>query len=260
MIYSDADIRKALASGEIVIEEVRDDDIQPASVDLRLSNRPFKFMRELRAPIDPMRDQSGQMVDVPFSDGGSGVVHLHPGEFALASTRERVVIGNTVAGRLEGKSSLARLGLIVHTTAGFFDPGFEGFPTLELLNVSPRSIILRPGMAIAQMAFFEMRTECERPYSLRGKYAGQGADPAPSQYFKNEMVGVHPEPVPRVQHSFTCEFCGHGVGFRMDFHLGDPNGWTHVDGNTPPLAIGESIGRSCGDGNTTAWPAGMALP
>lgn len=205
MIYSDRDIERALGAGDISIDGLVDDAIQPASVDFHLSDRPFKVWahsgmasleegmggtydsRVYANPIVPWEDQSEEMSEMPFREHPrfGEAVTLRPGQFALASTTERVEIGGMVAGRLEGKSSLARLGLIVHTTAGFFDPGFEGYPTLELLNVSPRPMLLRPGMPIAQMAFFKMTSEPRHLYSERGKYDGQGADPEPSHYFEN---------------------------------------------------------------------------
>ncbi len=195
MLYSDQDIERALREGTVVIDGLVPGSIQPASVDFHLSDRPFKVWigwvanspfpsagAALSPPITPWEDQSHEMEEVAFRDG---TITLSPGAFALASTTERVKIGHRVAGRLEGKSSLARLGLIVHTTAGFFDPGFEGYPTLELLNVSPRPMLLRPDMPIAQMCFFEVMSKPKHLYGERGKYDQQGADPEPSHYFEN---------------------------------------------------------------------------
>lgn len=202
MLYSDTDIQKALDTHMVEIEGLVPGSIQPASVDFHLSDRPFKLWSEFHphennflgislgggAPIVPWRDQTGEMVEqaaeLRYSDAPPCFI-LKPGQFALASTTERVKIGPRLAGRLEGKSSLARLGLIVHTTAGFFDPGFEGYPTLELLNVAPRPMLLRPDMPIAQMAFFAMTSGSATPYNERGKYINQGADPEPSHYFEN---------------------------------------------------------------------------
>lgn len=205
MLYSDSDIRKALADGLFEIDGMVEGSLQPASVDFHLSGRPLKVWahsgmvdleegmggtydkRRYSAPIVPWIDQTDEMSTVAFHEHPrfGMCVPLAPGQFALASTAERVRIGSIVAGRLEGKSSLARLGLVIHTTAGFFDPGFEGYPTLELVNLSPRPMLLRPGMPIAQMSFFELWTPCERPYAVKGHYAGQGADPEPSHYFEN---------------------------------------------------------------------------
>ena len=206
MLYSDADITQALKDGTFVIDGMAGGSLQPASVDFHLSGRPLKVWAHhglvsldegiagtyvKRLPyIVPWRDQSDEMSELPFRQpfgdlSADPVAVLAPGQFALASTIERVTIGPTVAGRLEGKSSLARLGLVIHTTAGFFDPGFEGYPTLELVNLSPRPMALRPGMPIAQMSFFALQTPCERPYSVKGHYAEQGADPEPSHYYQN---------------------------------------------------------------------------
>ena len=211
MLYSDRNIRQALREGHLKIEGLVESAIQPASVDCHLSGRPLKvwahsglvrleegmggtYDRNVHAkPIVPWEDQSGEMKEHPFYTSPATpdeppTVTLYPGQFALASTIERFEIGHKVAGRLEGKSSLARLGLIVHTTAGFFDPGFRGYATLELLNVSPRPILLRPNMPIAQMAFFQMLSTPEHLYN--GKYQDQGQDPEASHYNRNFSDGV----------------------------------------------------------------------
>lgn len=196
MLYSDSDIRKALADGLFEIDGMVEGSLQPASVDFHLSDRPFKHWGNQGDAITPWIDQSAEMVEQhPGTrwDEGDGLFVLDRGEFALASTVERVRIGNIVAGRLEGKSSLARLGLVIHTTAGFFDPGFEGYPTLELVNLSPRPMLLRPGMPIAQMSFFELKSLCVNPYDVKGHYTGQGADPEPSHYFENFQDEEQPD-------------------------------------------------------------------
>lgn len=205
-VFSDRDIQQALDIGMVEIEGLVPGSIQPASIDFHLSDRPFKVWDRQGLvslvgyginladrcrnadPIVPWLDQSDEMIEVPHGwdpDGNTPCFRLESGQFALASTTERVRIGPRLAGRLEGKSSLARLGLIVHTTAGFFDPGFEGYPTLELLNVAPRPMLLRPDMPIAQMAFFAMTSGAATPYNERGHYTDQGADPEPSHYFEN---------------------------------------------------------------------------
>ena len=204
MLYSDANIRYALRKGDLKIEGLREEAVQPASVDCHLSDRPLKVWAHhglvsldqgmagtylKRLPyIVPWRDQADEMAELPFRQpfgdpDADHVVVLDPGQFALASTIERFEIGSKVAGRLEGKSSLARLGLIVHTTAGFFDPGFRGYATLELLNVSPRPIVLRPGMPIAQMAFFQMLSAPD--HLSDGKYQDHGPDPVASSSSRN---------------------------------------------------------------------------
>lgn len=185
MILSDQDLRTAIEQGDIEI--VGPYEIQPASVDLHLSGEtPLAIGTSHHGPemIDPRHPIKGRMIPLRrWSDEGVDGWLLPPRGFALASTSERVRLGCDHVGRLEGKSSLARLGLTVHITAGFFDPGFEGYPTLELFNNTPYAFFLIPGMPICQMAFEELSSSCAVPY--RGKYAGQGAAPAPSQYHKN---------------------------------------------------------------------------
>ncbi len=192
MILSDRDIRKAIARSEIGIDGLRDGAIQPASVDLHLSEHPLLVWRyDSGLPIDPTRDNSTAMVEAERQPDGSMV--LLPFQFALGSTSESVSIGSGYAGRLEGKSSLARLGLIPHAAAGFFDPGFRGWPTLEFVNFAPRAIILRPGMPIAQMSFIHMASSPSQLYGGEGrssKYQDQGAAPQPSKYHLNDMEGA----------------------------------------------------------------------
>ena len=176
--------------------------MQPASVDLHLSDKPLKIWEffsdkplkiwefDDAQTIDPFEDNSHRMIEVPFKASpvdGKRMVRLEPGQFALAATSERVRFGPKVAGRLEGKSSLARLGFMPHAAAGFFDPGFEGWPTLELVNFAPMPIILRPGMPIAQMSFFAMVSIPQKLYGEDGsKYQQQSAEPQPSLYHLNE--------------------------------------------------------------------------
>jgi dCTP deaminase len=119
--------------------------------------------------------------------GPEGVFLLHPGEFVLGATAERVGLPDDLVGRIEGKSSLGRLGLLIHTTAGFVDAGFEGYLTLELSNVATLPITLYPGMKIGQISFLQMTSPADQPYgsgTLGSKYAGQKG-PTPSQYWKN---------------------------------------------------------------------------
>lgn len=195
MLYADVDIERAIRRGDIAIEGMVDGSLQPASVDFHLSDQPFKVFLDRKypefdvdkplVPIVPWVDQGYQYTDMPLIDDGSHEPYfmLAPGQFALASTVERVKIGHHCAGRLEGKSSLARLGLLIHTTAGFFDPGFQGYCTLELVNLAPQPLLLRPGMPIGQMSFFETISKVRDPYS--GKYQNQGEAPEPSHYDKN---------------------------------------------------------------------------
>lgn len=194
MLWSSTDIRHGLQKGTISIDGMVDGSMQPASVDFHLSDSHLMVWKAdpTRAHdpevIDPFADNTGRMVKVPFThyDDVGWAVRLLPHQFALASTSERVRFGERVAGRLEGKSSLARLGLMPHAAAGFFDPGFEGWPTLELVNLTPLAILLRPGMAIAQMSFFSMVSAPEHLYGETGsKYQQQSAEPQPSLYHLN---------------------------------------------------------------------------
>lgn len=141
--------------------------IQPSSIDVHLDRFFRLFDNHKYSTVDPSQDQSDltRLVEVP----ADGSFVLHPGEFVLGSTYERVTLGDDVAARLEGKSSLGRLGLLTHSTAGFIDPGFSGHVTLELSNTSTLPIRLLPGMKVGQLCFFELSSCAERPY-------GKGAD------------------------------------------------------------------------------------
>ena len=185
VILSDRSLREAIAAGRLVIDPLDDDAIQPSSIDVRLDNR-FRVFYTARHPyIDvkqPMEDLT-ELVEVKPDDA----FILHPGEFVLGSTLEQVGIPPDLAARLEGKSSLGRLGLMTHSTAGFLDPGFTGHVTLELSNVANLPITLYPGMRIGQIAVFQLTTAAERPYGSRGvgsKYQGQRG-PTPSRYWEN---------------------------------------------------------------------------
>jgi len=190
MILSDRDIRARLAKGDLQIAPIEDEElqIQPASVDLRLGSR-FLLFREYHARfgvsthpahIDPKdkEDLEHLMSGVTVEEGGHFM--LHPLQFVLASTIERVTIPNDIVARLEGRSSLGRLGLVVHATAGYIDPGFEGTITLELSNICIHPIKLYPGMRIAQLSLHELSSPAERPYgAARGsKYGGQNGPEA----------------------------------------------------------------------------------
>jgi dCTP deaminase len=181
MVLSDRTIREQMLAGRIRIEPIDEADIQPSSVDLHLSSR-FQVFRNSRYPyIDPTMDQVGLMEMVEASVEEPFV--LHPGEFVLGATIERLTLPDDVVARLEGKSSLGRLGLLIHSTAGYVDPGWEGTITLELSNVASLPIVLTPGMAIGQVSFMLMTTPVDRPYGtpgLRSRYQGQG-DPTPSR-------------------------------------------------------------------------------
>ena len=174
MVLSDRSIKIELAAGRIVIEPIDASDIQPSSVDLHLGDD-FQVFRNSRYPyIDPAREQDGLMERV-FASLEEPFV-LHPGEFALGTTVERITLPDDIVGRLEGKSSLGRLGLLIHSTAGYVDPGWDGRLTLELSNVANLPIVLTPGMKIGQISFSQMTTTVDRPYGhpdLGSKYLGQ---------------------------------------------------------------------------------------
>lgn len=185
MILSDKSIAEALENGEIVIDPLGEEAMQPSSVDLRV-DRLFRVFRNDTTPyIDPKRAQEDltELVEVE----GDGAFILHPGEFVLGSTLERVALGASLVARLEGKSSLGRLGLLIHSTAGFVDAGWDGHLTLELSNVANLPIAIYPGMKIGQISFLQMTTEAGTPYgasSAGSKYKGQQG-PTPSRYYLN---------------------------------------------------------------------------
>jgi dCTP deaminase len=178
-------IRAEIAAGRIEIEPFDPAMVQPSSIDVRLDSRFLVFRSHTRAVIDVKEDLTDLTELVTITDGEPFI--LHPGEFVLGSTAERVRLPDDIVGRIEGKSSLGRLGLLIHPTAGFVDAGFEGFLTLELSNVATLPITLYPGMKIGQISFLRMDGPAEFPYgssSLGSKYSGQ-VGPTPSQYWKN---------------------------------------------------------------------------
>jgi dCTP deaminase len=174
MLLSDRDIRVELGACRLVIEPPPDPgQIQPASIDLRLGDQVIEFHHRPFGVIDPAVDQRDRGTPI---DLGSCPFLLRPGVFALGATMETVILPDDLAARIEGKSSLGRLGLMVHSTAGFIDPGFEGQLTLELSNVSPTPIVLRPTMRIGQLCLFRLSSPAERPYGTPGlgsRYQGQ---------------------------------------------------------------------------------------
>jgi len=185
MILSDRDIRDAIAAGRIGIDPFDERDVQPASIDLHV-DRFFRTFHNARHPyIDvkkPMEDLT-ELVEVEDSEP----FILHPGEFVLGSTNEYVRLPTDLVARLEGKSSLGRLGLLIHSTAGFVDCGFQGHLTLELSNVANLPITIYPGMKIGQISFFRLTSDAENPYGsskVGSKYQGQRG-PTPSRYFEN---------------------------------------------------------------------------
>jgi dCTP deaminase len=185
VILSDVSIRKALADGRIVIDPLDERMIQPSSIDLRVDQY-FRVFRNDTTPfIDPKESQENLTELVEVADEAAFI--LHPGEFVLGSTYERVALPDDLVARLEGKSSLGRLGLLIHSTAGFVDAGWDGHLTLELSNVANLPIAIYPKMKIGQISFLEMTTPAAAPYgsaSMGSKYQGQRG-PTPSRYYLN---------------------------------------------------------------------------
>ena len=191
MILSDTTLREQIAAGRIVIEPLDESLIQPSSIDVRISNLFRVFRNHTAGVIDVKKDMTAltELVEMPVNEHGVGdePFMLHPGEFVLGSTLERVAMPDDLVGRVEGKSSLGRLGLLIHSTAGFIDAGFDGHITLELANVASLPITLYPGMKIGQISVMLMTTPAERPYgkgAKGSKYQGQRG-PTPSRYFEN---------------------------------------------------------------------------
>lgn len=181
MIFSDRDIKRAVAEGRIEIDPYVPEYVQPSSVDLRVDKVFRVFQNHLYPLIDPKEHQPDLTVAKEVPPGGKFV--LHPGEFVLGSTFERVRLAEDVVARLEGKSSLGRLGLLIHSTAGFVDPGWNGYLTLELANVSNLPIAIYPEMKIGQVSFYQMTSPADHPYgsgAAGSKYQGQRG-PTPSR-------------------------------------------------------------------------------
>ncbi|NMR20062.1 dCTP deaminase [Cellulomonas fimi] len=174
MLLSDRDIRAELDTGRVVLDPYEPAMIQPSSIDVRLDKFFRLFDNHKYAVIDPSQDQP-ELTRLVEVDPAEPFI-LHPGEFVLGSTYEAVTLPDDVAARLEGKSSLGRLGLLTHSTAGFIDPGFTGHVTLELSNVATLPITLWPGMKIGQLCFFRLSSASEFPYGSAqygSRYQGQ---------------------------------------------------------------------------------------
>ena len=185
MLLSDRDILHEASNGGIQLDPWEPGMVQPSSVDVRL-DKYFRVFENHRYPhIDPAQEQAELTRLIETPEGEPFV--LHPGEFALASTYELVTLDSHVAARLEGKSSLGRLGLLTHSTAGFIDPGFSGHVTLELSNMATLPVLLWPGMKIGQLCFFRLSSPAEFPYGSEkygSRYQGQRG-PTPSRSFQN---------------------------------------------------------------------------
>jgi dCTP deaminase len=186
MTLPDHEIEAAVRSHNLGIEPFNEEQLQPASYDLRL-DRYFRRVRGAASEarlVDPAKDQDWTVEAHPVHRGGRPMIGLEPNKMLLASTVERIRMPAHLVARVEGKSSLARLGLFVHVTAGFIDPGFEGHITLELYCGNGRGIILYPGMPIAQIAFDRMDSPPRQVYA--GKYQGSNEPgPVPSRYHQN---------------------------------------------------------------------------
>lgn len=185
MILSDQSIRRAVEAKLITIDPYDENAVQPSSVDLRLDRHFQVFRHPYLHQIDLRCDHTS--LTEPVDVGDNGTFALAPGEFALGSTVERIKLPNHIVGRLEGKSSLGRLGLAIHATAGFVDAGWDGQLTLELSNLTKLPILLYPGMKIGQISFIRMTTSAYRPYGTPGlgsKYQHQRG-PTFSRYWEN---------------------------------------------------------------------------
>jgi dCTP deaminase len=185
VLLSDRDLTGEIEAGNLRLDPFEPELLQPSSVDVRLDRLFRVFNNHLYTHIDPALRQDDLTTQVEVADGEPFV--LHPGEFVLASTLEVITLGDRLAGRLEGKSSLGRLGLLTHSTAGFIDPGFSGHVTLELSNVATLPIRLWPGMKIGQLCIFRLSSPAENPYGspvYGSRYQGQRG-PTPSRSWRS---------------------------------------------------------------------------
>ena len=185
MVLSDRTIRRLIDEGRIGIEPFDEELVQPSSVDVRV-DRFFRVFRNSRYPFIDVKEEMEDLTELVETEDSEPFI-LHPGEFVLGSTLERITLPDDLVARLEGKSSLGRLGLLIHSTAGFIDPGWDGHVTLELSNVANLPITIYVGMKIGQLSFVQLTEAAENPYgaaALGSKYQGQ-AGPTPSRYWKN---------------------------------------------------------------------------
>ncbi len=184
MVLSDRTIRRLLDEGRIGIDPYDEALLQPSSVDVRV-DRYFRVFHNARYPFIDVKQPMDDLTELVEIDSEPFI--LHPGEFVLGSTLERIRLPDDLVARLEGKSSLGRLGLLIHSTAGFIDPGWDGHVTLELSNVANLPITIYYGMKIGQLSFVQLSEPAESPYgtaTLGSKYQGQ-AGPTPSRYWRN---------------------------------------------------------------------------
>ena len=188
MVLSDRTIRRLLEEGQIGIEPYDEELLQPSSVDVRV-DRFFRVFHNARYPYIDVKQRMEGLTELVEVEEDEPFI-LHPGEFVLGSTLERITLPDDLVARLEGKSSLGRLGLLIHSTAGFIDPGWDGHVTLELSNVANLPITIYYGMKIGQLSFVQLSEPAERPYGtgvLGSKYQGQEG-PTPSRYWQNFEV------------------------------------------------------------------------
>ena len=182
MILSDHTIREEIDAGRIVIDPFDPTCVQPSSVDLHVDSE-FRVFANSRYPYIDVKQEQPDLTELVETKPDEPFI-LHPGEFVLGSTREVVTLPDDLVARLEGKSSLGRLGLLIHSTAGFVDAGWSGQLTLELSNVANLPITIYPGMKIGQLCVFRLSSPAERPYGQTGKYQGQ-VGPTASKFFKD---------------------------------------------------------------------------
>ena len=185
MVLSDRTIRAEIDAGRIEIDPFEPAMVQPSSVDVRVDSS-FRVFHNNRYPFIDVRQPMEDLTELVVARDGRPFI-LHPGEFVLGQTLERVTLPDDLVARLEGKSSLGRLGLLIHSTAGFVDSGFSGNLTLELSNVANLPITIYEGMPIGQLSFMRMDGPVERPYGSRetqNKYQGQ-TEPTPSRFYLN---------------------------------------------------------------------------
>jgi len=185
VVLSDRTIARLLEEGRILIEPYDESLLQPSSVDVRV-DRFFRVFHNARYAYIDVKEPQEELTELVEIDDDRPFI-LHPGEFVLGSTLERIVLPDDLVARLEGKSSLGRLGLLIHSTAGFIDPGWDGHVTLELSNVANLPITIYHGMKIGQISFMQLSEAADNPYgsgALGSKYQGQ-TGPTPSRYWQN---------------------------------------------------------------------------
>jgi dCTP deaminase len=184
VVLSDRTIRRLVDEGRIGIDPFNPELMQPSSLDVRV-DRYFRVFRNSRYPYIDVKAEQEELTELV--EVGEEAFILHPGEFVLGSTLERVTLPDDLVARLEGKSSLGRLGLLIHSTAGFIDPGWDGHVTLELSNVANLPITIYPGMKIGQVSFMQLTEPAATPYgseAIGSKYKGQRG-PTASRYWQN---------------------------------------------------------------------------